>query len=98
MTPFRSLKWNAEQKKKTNAAGPALFWEKFSPTKCGTLQNGICIHVWTWPKHTWMSGVYLHISLQNGSWISHHILTIWQGFIYKKYRSITFRGVWGGLL
>ena len=65
------------RKKKPNAAGQALFWEKQIPIKCGTLQNGICIHVWTWPKHTWMSGVYLHISLENGSWISHHILTIW---------------------
>ena len=70
--------------KKPIAAGPALLWEKRSPTECGTLQNGICIHMWTWPNHTWISGVYPHISLQNSSFISHHILKIWQGFIYRN--------------
>ena len=39
--------WNAKQKKKPNAAGPALLSEKCSPTKCGNLQNGICIHMET---------------------------------------------------
>ena len=31
------------------------------------------VHTWIWSKHTWMS---TYVS-QNGSWIFHHILTIW---------------------
>ena len=72
----------------------ALLLKRYFPTKCGTLQNGMYIHMWTWSKHTWMSTYLSTKWLLDISSYSYNMV----GFHLQKYRSITLRGLRGDLL
>ena len=88
-------KWSAMQKKKSQMLPERLCYQKsVPPTKwyMYTCVNFVKTYLDKWCIFTYLSTKwFLDIS-------SHHILTIWQGFIYKKNRPITFRGIRGDLL
>ena len=111
MTPFRSLNKNFSSENTFQSGWPTpcqarwlaqrmtkSFREKFPLQNVGFYKMAY-VYMCELGQNILEWVVYIYISLYKMA-LGYLIILFYNmaGFIYKKYRSITFRGVWGGLL